>query len=52
MSKKRKSLKKLDKSISHQAKQSRENLETDEGLTRVNQPLVSAEVQSFSDRLS
>ena len=32
---------------------SQENLqETDEGLTLINQPLVSAELPSFSDRLS
>ena len=50
MSKKRKSIKQLDKSNS--LLRSRENLETEEGLTMVNQPLISAEVQSFSDRLS
>ena len=31
---------------------SRENLETEEGHTVINQPLISAELQSFSDRLS
>jgi hypothetical protein len=50
MSKKRKSFKQLEKSNS--LVRSRENLETEEGLTMVNQPLISAEVQSFSDRLS
>ena len=27
-------------------------METDEGQTMINQPLISAELQSFSDRLS
>lgn len=40
-----KRLKKLDE-------RSRENLETDEGLMLINQPLVSSELLSFSDRLS
>ena len=49
------SLKQLDKSLrlANKDKSSpRENLETDEGQTVINQPLISAELQSFSDRLS
>ena len=36
----------------HDDSRSQDELEIDEGQTVVNQPLVSAELQSFSDRLS